>query len=65
MGDKNIHKSASIPKQLHKYIATQKITHDFILELYETSKKVKGKEKEELLATVETLSKHVGQWLVE
>jgi hypothetical protein len=65
MADKKIHKNKSIPEQLHKYIAAQQITHDFILELYEKSKKLKGKEKAELLATAKTLSKHVGRWLVE
>ena len=65
MADKKIHKKNSIPEKLHKYIAAQQITHDFILELYEKSKKLKGKEKAELFATAKTLSKHVGQWLVE
>jgi len=40
------------------------ITYNFILDLYEQSKKLEGKEQEEMLATINELTKHVGKWLV-
>ena len=40
------------------------ITYNFILDLYEKSKTLKGKEQEEMLATINELTKHVGKWLV-
>ena len=54
-----------VPQGLQKHIVAQEITHDFILELYEKSKKLKGANKKQMLAVAEQLSKHVGQWLVE
>jgi len=44
--------------------AKTKITADFVLDIYEKSKKVKGKASEELLQTAKTLSKHLNEWLV-
>lgn len=41
-----------------------KITADFILDIYERSKKSKGKTSEELLQTAKTLCKHLNEWLV-
>jgi hypothetical protein len=43
----------------------KKITHDYILELYDKAKKAKGKERKELLETVELLSKNIGDYLVK
>jgi propanediol dehydratase small subunit len=49
---------------LKEYVIVGEITSDYVLELYEQSKKFKGKKKKEMLAIAETLSKHVGKWLV-
>jgi hypothetical protein len=43
----------------------QKITEDFILDLYEKSKLLRGEKKKKLLKTIELLSKHVGEYLVK
>jgi hypothetical protein len=43
----------------------QKITEDFILDLYEKSKSIKGKEKKKLLKTIELLSCHIGEYLIK
>ena len=40
------------------------ITYDFILDLYSRAKSLKGTEKEEMLETVNELTKHIGKWLV-
>ena len=50
---------------LQKQIVEQEITSDFVLELYEKSKKLRGKKKKEMLAIAELLSKHIGKWLVK
>ena len=42
-----------------------KITHDFLLDLYEKSKKLKGEKKKELLEQIEFLSNHIGEYLVK
>lgn len=42
----------------------QKITADYILDVYLLSKKKTGKEKEELLTMAKTLSKHLNEYLV-
>jgi len=67
MKGKKIIKVGDIVKStgLKKLIIDRQITSDFVLELYERSKKLRGKRKEEMLAVAETLSKHVGKWLVE
>ena len=44
--------------------AKTKITADFILDIYERSKKSKGRASEELLQTAKTLTKHLNEWLV-
>jgi hypothetical protein len=41
-----------------------KITADFVLDVYEQSKKTKGKEAQELLQAAISLSKHLNEWLV-
>jgi len=63
--DGNIKKGEVVPQGLKTVIATQQITSDFVLELYEKSKSLKGKKKKDMLAVAEKLSKHVGKWLVE
>ena len=66
MKGKNVIKLDSITSnELRKTSVDQQITSDFILDLYERSKKLKGKDKKELLAAAEKLSKHIGKWLVE
>ena len=42
----------------------QKITADYILDIYEQSKRSKGAEASNLLAIAKTLSKHLNEWLV-
>ncbi len=64
-GSKKIMKDDVVPKQLSKHVVAQQITHDYILELYEKSKKLRGKNKQAMIDLAEKLSKHVGQWLVE
>jgi|TARA_R110002020_G_scaffold120146_10_gene273829 hypothetical protein len=55
-----------IPDNLRKVIVSQEITSDYVLEIYEKSKKARTKKrKEELRKTAEELSKHIGKWLVE
>jgi len=62
---KSIKKEDIVPEGLQKTVVAQKITSDFVLELYEKSKKLRGKKKKELLAVAEELSKHVGKYLAE
>ena len=55
-----------IPTNPRKAIVSQEITSDFVLEIYEKSKKARTKKrKEDLRKTAEELSKHIGKWLVE
>ena len=44
----------------------KKITHDYILDLYEdiTSKKIDEKEKEDQLAVLNILSDHIGEFMI-
>ena len=42
-----------------------KITSDFILDLYEKAKTMKGKEKKKLIEKIELLSEHIGDYLVQ
>ena len=55
-----------IPSQLRKVVVAQRITSDLVLEIYEKAKKARGvKRKENLHKVAETLSKHIGKFLVE
>lgn len=65
MSDKNINKKEVVPNDVSKHVVAQKITADFILELYDKSKKLRGKNRQAMLQVAEKLSKHVGEWLVE
>ncbi len=65
MRDKKIIKHDIVPKELNRHVVAQQITHDYILELYEKSKKLRGKNKKAMINLAEKLSKHVGGWLVE
>tara|TARA_Y100000310_G_scaffold83227_1_gene79877 strand:+ start:663 stop:866 length:204 start_codon:yes stop_codon:yes gene_type:complete len=60
-----INKKNIVPPDLEELVVAQEITPDFVLELYEKSKKLKGKKKKEMLAVAEELSKHVGKFLAE
>ena len=62
IGDVQINRSL-IPGVSSGHVEIQ-ITYNFILDLYEQSKSLKGKEQEEMLATINELTKHVGKWLV-
>jgi propanediol dehydratase small subunit len=64
-GKKLVKKQEVANDKLMSGIATQEITSDFVLEIYERAKKSRGKKKKELIAIAEKLSKHVGKWLVE
>jgi hypothetical protein len=44
--------------------AKQKITADYVLDVYAESKKKKGKEATVLLNAAKELSKHLNEWLV-
>jgi len=44
--------------------AKQKITADYVLDVYEESKRKKGKEAAILLNAAKELSKHLNEWLV-
>jgi propanediol dehydratase small subunit len=61
----SIKKNDVVPEGLQETVIAQKITSDFVLELYEKSKKLRGKKKKQLLAVAEELSKHVGKYLAE
>jgi hypothetical protein len=63
--NKSIKKDDIVPRGLKKAVVAQEITPDFVLELYEKSKTLKGKRKKDMLTVAEELSKHVGKWLVE
>ena len=65
MGRKDIMKKVVVPKEVSEHVIAQQITPDYILELYEKSKKLRGKKKQALLDVAEKLSKNVGKWLVE
>ncbi len=61
----NIHDLSSVLYSVKIVKVKRKITEDFILDLYEKSKKLEGKKKKKLLKTIELLSTHVGEYLVE
>lgn len=66
MGKKKpLSKKDIVPTDLEELVIAQEITSDFVLELYERSKKLRGKKKKEMLAVAEELSKHVGKFLAE
>jgi hypothetical protein len=43
----------------------KKVTHDFVLDIYDKAKRAKGRKRKELLEKAELLSKHIGDYLVE
>jgi hypothetical protein len=53
-------------KDLQEGIIHKKITHDYILDLYEeiTSKKITEQEKENQLAVLSLLSEHIGEIMI-
>ena len=63
--DDSIKKGDVVPRGIKKFVIAQVITSDFVLELYERSKTLKGKKKQDMLNVAEELSKHVGKYLVE
>ena len=42
---------------------TAKITSDFIIDLYKEAQDLKGDEKDAMLATIDVLRKHIGEFL--
>ncbi len=62
---KPVNKKDVVPDDLTELVVAQEITPDFVLELYERSKKLRGKKKKELIAVAEELSKHIGKYLAE
>lgn len=51
---------------MKKGVVKQKITADFIVDLYEKAKKIKDpKKKLKFLSTIKTLSNHMGEYLVK
>ncbi len=63
---KSIQKKDVIPPGMKEGIVCQKITSDFVLEIYEKAKRARlQKKKEQYLAIAEKLSKNIGGWLVE
>ena len=65
-GKKLVKMDEVIPKSYRKGVVSQEITSDFVLEIFEKSKKARTKKrKEELQKTAEELSKHIGKFLVE
>ncbi len=63
--DDSISKKDIVPTGIKRAVVTQKITADYVLELYEKAKTLKGKKQKDMLAVAEELSKHVGKFLVE
>lgn len=50
-------------EQLREDVAYIKISSDFVLDLYERSKKLKGSEKEIIIDQVKLFSKHLGEYI--
>lgn len=63
---KIVKKDDIVPKDLQKSVVAQEITSDFVLEIFEKSKKARNKQRKDgLRAAAEELSKHIGKFLVE
>jgi len=63
---RSIRKKDIIPKNMTQVKVNREITSDYVLEIYEKAKRARSEQKKkEYLAIAETLSKHVGKWLVE
>jgi|TARA_R110000824_G_scaffold54248_5_gene149715 hypothetical protein len=54
----------SVPYYMKVVKVKHKITTDFILDLYEKAKTLKGEEKKKLIGKIELLSKYIGDYLV-
>jgi hypothetical protein len=51
---------------MKKGVVKQKITHDYILDLYEQCRKLKSKKKKsEMLKEIKKLTKHIGDYVVK
>ena len=63
---RSIRKKDIIPKNMTQVKVNREITSDYVLEIYEKAKRARSdQKKKEYLAIAETLSKHIGKWLVE
>ena len=52
-----------IPGATKGHVEVQ-ITYNLILDLYEKSKTLKDDERDDMLKTINELTKHIGKWLV-
>jgi hypothetical protein len=51
---------------MKKAIVKQKVTHDYILDLYDKAKKLKSKEKKsKMLKEIKKLTRHIGEYIVK
>ena len=62
--DKNVQINRDLIPGANQGAVEVQITYNFILDLYEKSKHLEGDEKEDMLTTINELSKHIGKWLV-
>ena len=53
-----------IPGAMHGGNVEVQITYNFILDLYDKSKDLEDPEREEMLQSINELTKHIGKWLV-
>lgn len=53
-----------IPGAMKEGNVEVQITYNFILDLYDKSKDLEGAEREEMLQSINELTKHIGKWLV-
>tara|TARA_R110002051_G_C8533449_1_gene469959 strand:+ start:177 stop:389 length:213 start_codon:yes stop_codon:yes gene_type:complete len=53
-----------IPGAMQGGTVEVQITYNFILDLYDKSKDLEGEEREEMLQSINELTKHIGKWLV-
>jgi len=64
--DLNIKMDDCIPEGMKRSVVERKITHDFVLEIYEKAKRARSeKKRQQYLAAAEELSKHIGKFLVK
>tara|TARA_B100001094_G_scaffold332987_1_gene407715 strand:- start:1635 stop:1799 length:165 start_codon:yes stop_codon:yes gene_type:complete len=51
---------------MKKGIIKHKVTHDYILDLYDKAKKLKSKEKKaKMLKEIRKLTRHIGEYVVK
>ena len=51
---------------MRKAVVKHKVTHNYILDLYDKAKKLKSQEKKaEMLKEIKKLTKHIGEYVVK